>query len=162
MYYARSFIKTLEREKLNTIYFCTELEDFRVLVLVKQREYKWKIFLSGISLDFWNWMDDFSYIPEIYKSFRDALFEIAFKREPETEVCGAILEADIFTQLENGLVHPHAVIESAGWEYINWADDITDIRNKFKNNESYRAQYGEWFVKVQQYFREYNERYKEE
>jgi hypothetical protein len=142
-------IEMLRKTTPSMLFFCVDLTRFEVLLLVQSGEYHWTVYDPGFSIDFWNWIEDYRYIPRIYHFMND-LHEAFFR-----VTNGRVLSKKDFAKLLSGETHPRTLFRNRREKLDHWADDIRDINHKWPIAKDYGVKYGKWFLEVQEYFRTY-------
>jgi hypothetical protein len=133
--------------------FVIELKSYEVLLIVQRSDYHWRVFDLGLGLDFWNWDEDFQYIPRFY-AFLDVVHEM-FAYTVESR----FLPKPTVGRLKKGGEHPLRLLRSAKPDGLGWADDVRDIYHHYPAADGYGRRYGEWFLKAQDSLRHYLELY---
>ncbi|MFQ2630238.1 hypothetical protein ACK30Y_05165 [Aeromonas caviae] len=156
--YEIDYISTWGFDKLDVIkswnpkslYFLINKKTMSLVLLAHIHDLNWKIFGFSFSLDFWNWWGDEKYIPEI--------FDLLNRFSKEFAQCpyGRILEEHEYNEILSGGIHPSIFLKRTNKFSVNWFDDLQDIHHKYPISSSYEDWYGEWFVKIQSYFRKYD------
>jgi len=124
-------------------------------ICVRVSEYRYKIYPTGMWLAFWEWEDQFGYIPHFYRF----LFELYKSFSPLIIIGGKINARQHKALYEDGLLHPLSITKR-GFSYSrNWSRDILDIHHKHHSPLLYGFWYGWKFPKVQREFRRYADRF---
>lgn len=132
-----------------SLYFLVNKESMFLVLLAHLHDLNWKIFDFSFTLDFWDWWGDEKYIPEIFALLNR--FSKDFAQCPY----GRILEDHEYKEIISGNIHPSIFLKNIDVLGVNWFDDLQDIYHKYPISSNYEAWYGEWFVKMQSYFRKY-------
>lgn len=132
-----------------SLYFLINKENMSLVLLAHLHDLNWKIFSFTFTLDFWNWWGDEKYIPEI--------FDLLNRFSKEFTHCpyGRILEDNEYKKITSGNIHPSIFLKNTNSFGVNWFDDLQDIHHKYPIAKNYESWYGDWFVKVQSYFKKY-------
>ena len=141
-------IELIENLEPMELYFCLNTENFELLILVKLSEYKWCKFYVAYRLDFWNWFDDHSKMPEVFEHFTGIYkhFDNIY-----TSCTGRLYTNKEFKKLHEDS-YTGAVIKTLPKRGEYWASDIRDL-NHTNTHLDYEGDYGEWFLKIQSYAR---------
>lgn len=145
-----NFVGSLKNLNPTNLYFCTETKHNEVVLVVQTSIYNWQIVTFQFRLDFWNWMEDHWYIPRVYEII-DRIHE-----EFHFDIYGRIYPTLTFEKLSSMMHHPKMIIESSKVEGRHWSDDIRDAYHTSHTAKGYSS-YGKWFLKVQEYFKQYCE-----
>src|SRR5206468_3263848 len=134
------------------LWLCLENKTYDLALVAQQSEYKWRVYtLPTANLCFWDlgWEGERRYIPKIYDFINQV--HISFR----LLVHGRIFKASQLHSLVSGETYPGQVMTAKPYIGHEWADDIRDIRHKYSISTAYEQTYGEWFIKVQEWFRKY-------
>lgn len=133
------------------IYFCLNTDDFSLYLIVKSSKYCWSSFYMGYSLDFWNWIDDHRYIPDIFTHLKK-IYKVFEKSK--CWVRGRLFNKSEFGKLEDAnITFLGSIMKNLPEAGEHWIDDILDIDHKYCIPKNYESMYGKWFVDVQSHFR---------
>lgn len=144
-------IEKLESENPREMYFCLDTERFSFYIIVKTSELRWSKFYVNYNLDFWNWVDDYRHIPEIYRQLK-----CIYKKFDESEcwVKGRLYNKIEFERLEDSeSEYLGEIIKDLPKNGEHWFDDIRDLSHKYPIADSYESTYGKWFIDMQEYFK---------
>jgi transcriptional regulator with XRE-family HTH domain len=127
-------------------FFTLETKSLHVGLIAQTGKYRYQVFETGVTLDFWNWIDAHWAIPAFYR-FLKAL------SDPWHDIRGVIVNASDDQKLYNGDVH----FMATSWKVnLNIVYDILDIDETRLGVSSYSRMYGgNWMSKVHKVFREY-------
>lgn len=127
-------------------FFTLELKGLHVGLIAQTGKYRYQVLETGITLDFWNWIDAHWAIPAFYR-FLKAL------SDPWHDIRGVIINLSDDKKLYNGNVH----FLATSWKLnLNIVYDILDIDESRLRRSSYSKMYGgNWMSKVHDVFREY-------
>jgi hypothetical protein len=120
----------------------TEPQYSLVVLGVQTGRYAWQVYDLNLGLDFWNWDDDFYYIPLIYR-FLERLHQVF-------AVCiqSTMYPKRTLTELQTGIRHPRAAARTHRTSGLFWAEAITNLTLDAPHHRSY----GPDFVRVQEWF----------
>jgi hypothetical protein len=133
-----------------SLYFLINKESMSLVMLAHLHDLNWKIFDFSFTLDFWNWWGDEKYIPEIYDLLN------RFSKEFGQCPYGRILSNEEYSEITSGNIHPSLFLNKTNTFGMNWFDDLQDIHHKYPISSNYEEWYGEWFIKIQSYFKKYS------
>jgi len=145
-------LELIKSWKPKSLYFLINKESMSLLLLAHLHDLNWKTFSFSFTLDFWNWWGDEKYIPEIFDLLNR--FSKDFTQCPY----GRILEDQEYKEITSGNIHPSIFLKKTDTFSVNWFDDLQDIHHQYPISNNYEAWYGDWFVKVQSYFRKYEKK----
>jgi hypothetical protein len=127
-------------------FFTLELKSLHVGLIAQTGEYRHQVFDTGVTLDFWNWIDAHWAIAQFYK-FLKAL------SDPWHDIRGIVLSPNDDKKLYAGNTH---FLGTSGKLNLNIVYDILDLNETRLRRSSYSRMYsGNWMSKVHDYFREY-------
>jgi hypothetical protein len=127
-------------------YFLTlEPKSLHVGLVAQTGNYRYQVLETGISLDFWNWIDELWSIPAFYK-FLKAL------SDPWHDIDGWILNPSDDKKLYNGDIHFLATARKHNKSLLY---DILDVDETSGGVSSYSRRYGNWMYKVHEEFKRY-------
>ncbi|MBC8507194.1 MAG: TIR domain-containing protein [Chloroflexi bacterium] len=129
-------------------YFLTLNEkDLHVGLVAQTGKYRYQFITTGVTLDFWNWVENYWAIPAFYH------FLIRLSG-PWHDIEGIVLPAQVETKLQKGEMHFLSAQRQArrfGKGLLYDLLDLDETRGKFS---SYKRLYGgNWMPKVHQEFR---------
>jgi len=116
-----------------------------LVLLVQFAEFRWRVFLFGFSMDFWDWMGDEHHIPIIFNLLRgmNGLLKYPY---------GRVVSKSVIEELRRGTQHPSVLIKKAG-QNSYWFDDLQDLFHRYPIARDKYQHHGEWFVRLQEAFR---------
>ena len=127
-------------------YFLTlEPKSLHVGLVAQTGNYRYQVLETGISLDFWNWIDELWSIPAFYK-FLKAL------SDPWQDIDGWILNPSDDKKLYNGDIH---FLATARKHNKGLLYDILDVDETSGGVLPYSRHYGNWMHKVHEEFKKY-------
>jgi len=127
-------------------YFTLELKSLHVGLVAQTGEYRYQVFDTGVTLDFWTWVESHWAIAQFYK-FLKAL------SDPWHDIRGIVLSAGDDKKLYDGDIH---FLGTSGNLNLNIVYDILDLNETRLRRSSYSRMYGgNWMSKVHDYFKEY-------
>lgn len=116
-------------------------ESMRCAVLHERSAYRVDTYLFTFDLGFWNWVDDHSHIPEIWRCFR-------WLHTERELINGLVVKTSDGMALFGGNLNA-AKLLAANPRRSNWFCDLFDLERKHKHlTAEYRA-HGEWFRNLQ-------------
>jgi hypothetical protein len=127
-------------------FFTLELKSLHVGLVAQTGDYRYQVFDTGVTLDFWDWVDEHWAISQFYK-FLKAL------SDPWHDIRGLILSPSDDKKLYDGDIH---FLGTSGKLNLNIVYDILDLDETRLIRPSYSRMYGgNWMSKVHDYFREH-------
>ncbi|SMM97680.1 hypothetical protein SPONL_799 [uncultured Candidatus Thioglobus sp.] len=157
LYNHNDIIKQINNYDFQEAFFCVGVENrYRLILIGKIHDSYWVSFGFNYTLDFWDWWDDKDLIPDIFAQIKDLYFVLS-KICGIVHVHGRILNKQDFEELENynGEKFIGSIISSLTKNGEYWIDEVRDVNNSYFTEDEYKEKYGEWFVKLQEHFRDY-------
>jgi len=155
-------LKKVLSTKPDQLYFAINPDCCGSVYLISQRNEHYCLW-DLHALDFWHeyaWASDLNYIPYLY-----TFYHVLIKRE-EIDSQGIFLNEGEMRSLYLGNCSPENIIRSA-WirehhskQFSNirhWPEDLLDYQHKRSPASNYKAWYGDWIIKAQEYFKRYIE-----
>jgi hypothetical protein len=118
------------------------------LLVVRLTEYKWYVATFNFSIDFWSWPDDQHYIPLIFSLFKCINSELKY-------IQGRIIKKSLLDEFLACEKHPAILQRKMGLNSY-WFDDLFDLDFKYPIAHQHYRHHGEWFVKLQDQFRQHS------
>ena len=138
-------IKAIAAESPLASYMAIEPDSMDLVLLSQFSEFRWKVYPFGFNMDFWNWHGDHHHIPLIYD-----LLETANDRLGHPY--GRIIKPALMNELRSGDIHPFILFQKTGSNNY-WFEDLFDLNHNYPVAKDKYRHYGEWFVKLQDEFR---------
>ena len=148
---SKTAVETLGSLDPTQIIMTIDNEDHNLRVLAEIGSFNWQKFDTGISLNFWNWFDDHHYIPRVYEFIK--AIHSKFNYSLSTRLDGRVVTKEQDALLRDENIHPIIALKKISNRGINWPKDILDIHDQYSISGGYAPIYGDWFVKIQEYFR---------
>lgn len=128
-------------------YIAIEPLSMYAVLIIQFSEFRWRVFPFGFSLDFWDWIDDQHHIPTIFELLKstDRLLKHPY---------GRIISPSLMKELRAEEKHPSIPFKKAG-QNSYWFDDLFDLYHRYPIAKDKYRHHGEWFVKLQKEFRDY-------
>jgi transcriptional regulator with XRE-family HTH domain len=128
-------------------FFTLETKSLHVGLIAQTGTYRYQVFETGVTLDFWNWIDAHWTIPAFYRFLK------ALSDHWPRDIRGVVINASDDQKLYNGNVH----FMATSWKInLNIVYDILDIEETRLGVSSYSRMYGgNWMSKVHKVFREH-------
>lgn len=118
----------------------------RAVLLIEEGTRRWSWWKFDDDWGIWGWIwGDEKYVPEFLQMLR----QINRRYHPS----GLLVSAEQFDALEGGQIHPGNWQATAG-RCLPWFDDLFDYHHQYKHLVNQYANYGEWFLKMQETFRQ--------
>jgi hypothetical protein len=131
-----------------TLFVTLDLERFHLCGAAQFDDFKWRALSFNCQINFWTWGDDYHKIEDVLR-----LLELLNSRFGSI-LRGRILPAADQEKLMRGEAHPGTLLRTGYDRYNLWVEQIVDLRREVRPAEHYRASYGDWFVRIQDYFRD--------
>lgn len=140
--------------------FCTSLKpkeyfltlnknSLHVGLVAQTDEFRYQVIETGVTLDFWNWVESHWAIPAFYH-FLDEL------SGPWHDIDGVILPKNIDEKLFKGEIHFLTALANAERYGRDLLYDLLDVNESRTRRTSYSVKYGgNWMPKVHDTFQEY-------
>lgn len=135
-------IKLIADLHLESFYMTLETKSLHVGIIVKLSDYRFQALDLGMSLDYWNWVDQFWAFSNFYQILL-ALDNIA------PQPFGAVIPTRYDKQLYAGKIHPLTALQHATPLKAAWTDALLDYERKKETKWNYGLRYGLWLIKVQ-------------
>lgn len=130
-------------------YFLTLNEkDLHIGLVAQIGAYRYQVIDTGVTLDFWNWVESFWAIPAFY----DFLERLS---GPWHDIYGVILPPQIETKFYAGEIHFLAARQYAKRFGRNLLYDLLDLEETRRVSSYKRVYGGNWMPKVHKVFRKY-------
>ena len=142
-------VNKIKQLQPNIVYFMIEPKSMSPLLFVHINNFNWRLYTFTFSIDFWNWFDDHYQISRIYKLFK------TIHREFMYNIQGRIIDQETYDSAISGKIHISTLIKVTFANGQCWFDDLFDINHEYPISEDYVKWYGEWFGKLQDYFKQY-------
>ena len=138
-------IESIAAEAPLRAFVAIEPVSMELVLLVQFAEFRWRVFLFGFSMDFWDWMGDEHHIPIIFNLLRgmNGLLKYPY---------GRVVSKSVIEELRRGTQHPSVLIKKAG-QNSYWFDDLQDLFHRYPIARDKYQHHGEWFVRLQEAFR---------
>jgi hypothetical protein len=123
-------------------YMTLETKGLHVGIIVQISDYHFLALDLGLSLDYWNWVDQLW----AFSNFYQILYLLD---EMAPRPFGAIIPTRIDRQLYEGKIHPLTALQHSTCRKAAWTDALLDYRRQERSAWHYRSHYGGWLIKVQ-------------
>lgn len=118
---------------------------------VQVSEFRFRVYNLNMAMDFWNWVEDFWYIPQFY-TFLYKLSDIF-----PLKVFGYDITKIQHEQLYLGEVHPLSIVSPGITKYAWVVEALTDLDHEGQDARWYTKQYGRWLFRVHREFKKYRD-----
>lgn len=130
-------------------YITLEKKSLHVGLVVQTGEYFYKVIETGITLDFWKWVESYWAIPAFYHFLR-AL------SDPWHDINGVIIPSAYDKKLFKGEIHFLSAARNAGRFGRNLLYDLLDLNETRSSISDYSRIYGgSWMPRVHDYWKTY-------
>jgi hypothetical protein len=142
-------VESLTAESPLASYIALTPASMEAILMVQFSEFRWRIFPFGFSMDFWDWAGDEHHIPIIYELLQgiDRLLKHPY---------GRIISPGLAKEILAGKEHPSVSFKKTGRNSY-WFDDLFDLHHKYPIAKDKYLDHGEWFVKLQNEFRNFQD-----
>ena len=115
-------------------------------------KYRYQVLETEVTLDFWNWIDQYWAIPAFYHFLKEL-------SDPWHDIVGISLPTRYDTQLYRGEIHFLTALRSQTREARDLVYDLLDLDHTRLNIYPYAKTYGgNWMDRVHEEFRKYLDR----
>ncbi len=143
-------IKSIADFHPESFYMTLETKSLHVGVIVKLSDYRFQALDLGMSLDYWNWVDQFW----AFSNFHQIL---SILDESAPQPFGALIPTRYDKQLYEGRIHPLVALRHSAHLKTAWTDALLDYERKKERKWLYWSRYGSWLIKVQDALKEHLE-----
>ncbi|PKN92939.1 MAG: hypothetical protein CVU44_12980 [Chloroflexi bacterium HGW-Chloroflexi-6] len=142
---AKQGIEFVAQFRPKNVYFVLGKPDFfgqwLTCIIVQVGDYCFQIIDLKTGLDFWNWVEDFWFIP-IYIEYLSVLRN-AFPLAPALALSGSW-----YRKLLEGKIHFFLALRNADMKFRFWPDAVLDVNCQYQTGKQYESQYGKWITKM--------------
>ncbi|AEV26595.1 hypothetical protein Dsui_2232 [Azospira oryzae PS] len=142
-----SKVEAIAAEAPLASYIAIEPSSMDAVLIVQFSELRWRVFPFGFSLDFWDWIGDQHHIPTIFKLLKSA---DRLLKHPY----GRVISPSLMKEFRAEEKHPSISFKKSGYNNY-WFDDLFDLYHRYPIAKDKYRHHGEWFVKLQNEFRNY-------
>ena len=134
-------------------YFLTlDKKQLHVGLVAQLSKYRYQVLETEVTLDFWNWIDQYWAIPAFYHFLKEL-------SDPWHDIVGISLPTRYDTQLYRGEIHFLTALRSQTREARDLVYDLLDLDHTRLNIYPYAKTYGgNWMDRVHEEFRKYLDR----
>jgi transcriptional regulator with XRE-family HTH domain len=121
----------------------TIFENWNVCLVAQTGDYCFQVIDHKTSLNFWNWCEDFWFIP-VYFEFLSILRD-TFPLDP-----GIALPGSWYKKLITGQIHFLRAQKELDSNFLFWPDAVLDVNCQKRDSERYERLYGKWITKMRE------------